>query len=275
MKGNAFIIITLVVFGFSCKNENKRNITKETKEKEVAVSPAKALIMKMAQKVGTMQKLRALKDVEYTYTFFNPSVGLKDVSTERYIFDGELSWAKYNHHEAYVYAKEKGTVIQSQNGMDIWVSLEGELKTEAKDIGTTKFLREANFYWFTMMPKLLDKGLVYELMEDRVVAATTYKIVKVTFNAGIGTVQDDFILYINPKTNLVDQFLFTVKGSRFPVPMLMQVKYEIVAGIYLMTKRKVYKASWDGVIDGSPLLEQYSENIKFNNGFTAEMFSSK
>ena len=54
--------------------------------------------------------------------------------------------------------------------------------------------------------KTIRQGLVYELMEKRVVAATTYKIVKVTFNAGIGTVQDDFILYINPKTNLVDQF---------------------------------------------------------------------
>ena len=89
--------------------------------------------------------MRELKDVEYTYTFFNPSVGLKDVSTERYIFDGELSWAKYNHHEAYVYAKEKGTVIQSQNGRDVWVSLEGELKTEPNDIGTAKFLEKLTF----------------------------------------------------------------------------------------------------------------------------------
>ncbi len=261
-----------VLFLVSCNEEKKKTAENSNEETVVKIDEAKELVREMVAKAGSMKKLRALKDVEYTYTFYNAMSDTRDISTERYIFDGELSWAKYDHHEAYVYAKEKGTVIQSQNGTDIWVSFDGELKKEAKDIGLTKFLREANYYWFTMMPKLLDNGLVYELMEDRVVDEVAYKIVKITFNARIGAVQDDFVLYINPKTDLVDQFLFTVKGTKLPSPMLMKVKYDIVDGIYLMTKRKVYKANWEGVIEGTPLLEQYSENIKFNNGFTAAIF---
>ena len=59
MRGKAFIIIALLVFGFSCKN--KITTTQETKEKVVVVSPAKALIIKMVQKAGTMQKFARAK----------------------------------------------------------------------------------------------------------------------------------------------------------------------------------------------------------------------
>jgi hypothetical protein len=42
-----------------------------------------------------MEKLRTFRDVEYKYTYRDKKTGKADISIERYVFDGELSWAKY------------------------------------------------------------------------------------------------------------------------------------------------------------------------------------
>jgi len=95
-----------------------------------------------------------------------------------------------------------------------------------------------------------------------------------SFDEGIGDVQDDFILYINPDTMLIDQFLFTVKQSpKFPAPMLMEVQYQEIEGIFLMTNRKVIGADWEGKKKGNYLFSQITEEIKFNNGFERTMFT--
>jgi hypothetical protein len=97
-------------------------------------------------------------------------------------------------------------------------------------------------------------------------------LVGIGFDPGVGDVQDTYVLYLNPKTHLVDQFLFTVMDFGIKEPFLMKVKYEEIAGLKLPTKRKAAAADWDGILKDENWVAEISENIKFNNGFTREMF---
>lgn len=273
MKNTLLILSCCFVLLISCKEHDKKTETLIEEEMISEPNSAKALITKVVEKVGSMKKLRALKDVEYKYTFKLLQKDIKDVSIERYIFNEQLSWAKYDTHEIYSFPKDKGTVLQGFDGIKTWTSLDSKISKDPKAIGGASFLRKTNFYWFTMMQKLLDDGLNYELMEDRISNEITYKIVKITFDENVGDVQDDYVLYVNPSTDLVDKFLFTVKGGGILEPLLMDIEYKVVNDIYIMAKRTVTPADWDGNTKGSPMIEQVSENIKFNNGFKPSLFS--
>lgn len=202
---------------------------------------AKALVAKMVDAVGGRERLYALKDVEYTYTYASAD-GKKDVSLERYVFDGELSWAKYTTHEMFLLPDVPGDVIQGYNGKESWASHEGKLLTDPKLLKIVDFSRKTNFYWFTMMFKLTDPGLNYEYAGTRKVEDIEYDLVKVTFNDGVGDVQDTYVLYINPGTHLVDQFLFTVMDFGIEQPFLMRVQYDEIAGLKLPTRRAATRA---------------------------------
>jgi len=56
----------------------------------------KELIEKMTEVTGNYENLKSLKDVEYTNTVTDTASGKSDISVEKYIFDGELSWAEYS-----------------------------------------------------------------------------------------------------------------------------------------------------------------------------------
>jgi len=235
---------------------------------------AKSLIEKVVIQTGNYDLLKQLKDVAFTYTFHSIKTNKKDISTERYIFDGELSSAKYESHQYFVFPNETETVTQFYDGaQEIKVALGSKRVKDEKALKSAVFLRKANFYWFTMMPKLLDNGLVYKQLPDRTHNSINYKIVKIGFEKGVGDVQDDFIVYINPKTFLIDRFLFTVKGF-IPGILLMEAEYKTVEGYTFMAKRKVISGvNWEDTSNGDLLFEQTSTNVKFNNGFTKEILS--
>jgi len=95
-----------------------------------------------------------------------------------------------------------------------------------------------------------------------------------TFETGVGDVADIYLLYINQKTHLVDQFLFTVMDFGLKDPYLMTVEYEEIDGLVLPTRRRYVEANWDG----EPKSEQWSGeeisvNVRFNNGFKKRHFA--
>jgi len=53
----------------------------------------------------------------------------------------------------------------------------------------------------------------------------------------------------------------------------MKVKYEEIDGIYVSTYRKYAPADWDGNKKEGPWAEQYTKNVKFNNGYNLENIS--
>ena len=234
---------------------------------------ARSLIESVTAAMGGIERLQALRDVEYKYIYRDPSSGKEDVSTERYIFEGELSWASYSKRELVVFPETAGELVQSFDGKKTSVTLNGEEVKDEKLITKSDFLRKTNYYWFTMMFKLLDPGIIYTYEGTRTVSGTTYDVVRITFKVGVGDVSDIYVLYINPKTKMIDRFLFTVMDFNLKEPYLMTVEYEEVDGLKLPTQRRYAPANWDGSVKEEKWIDEISQNIQFGNGFKRADFS--
>ncbi len=221
---------------------------------------------------GGYEALAAKKDVQFHYVYDNFDKG-KDVSTERHIFHGEHSWASYEQHDLNVMPGKKGTAVQSYVDNKPALTLDGKVITDPKAIGGTIFLRKVNFYWFTMMYKLMDPGTNYKYLGTEKVGDVTYDKVSLVYDADITKKEknDEYILYFNPNTHLIDQFYFSLPDWGIEKPILkMTLTYEKVDGILVTTVRKGFMPNEKG--DYVPIGEYTFSQIKFNNGFKKEDF---
>lgn len=233
----------------------------------------KRLIQEVSNAVGGLEKMKALGDVQYLYEVIDEKTGKKDISIERYVFDGELSWAKYLELGKSGTPDQNRRQIQSYDGQETWVTVDQKLIESDELLRKADFLRKTNYYWFAMMHKLQDPGVRYSYKGTSKVGDIIYDLVRMDFEEGIGDVNDTYLLYINPSTKLVDQFLFTVMDFGMKDPLLMTVEYEEVAGLLLPATRKYTPASWDGAVkkDANWVVE-LMKNISFTHGFNKDLF---
>ena len=225
----------------------------------------------MVQKVGNYDSLAKKKDVVYSYTYQTPD-GKADVSTEKYLFDGELSYGEYTKHER-TFEDLKGKIEQGYDGSEYWLKHEGKLLNDSTRLKRVAFNRPTNFYWFTMFQKLLDPGLNYEYLGEKNVNDKAYDVVKITFTTAGDKPTDIYQLYINKETLLVDQFLFTVADfGAMEIPNLMLLQYEEVDGILIPTKRLYKKSTWEAEVNEEPWIKVTWTDIKFNNGLSEADF---
>ncbi|MGY5354334.1 hypothetical protein [Wenyingzhuangia sp. IMCC45467] len=264
---------------WSCQSKNKQSEKAIQTNKTTQDTPFKfknkghELVHKMVQKTGTYQDLKQLKDVEYNYTYTTPD-HKKDSVTEKYIFDGELSYGKYHIHQRTL-ANIDGAFEQGYNGSSFWIKQNGNYIHDKTAIDKTTFNRKTNFYWFTMFQKLLDPGVNYQFLNEVNIQGKNYDIVKITFDTENNKPTDIYQLYINKNTGLVDQFLFTVVDyGVVETPLLMKVEYEKVNGILIPTKRKYTQATWDAKNLTENWIHVHWSNIKFNNELTEELFNA-
>jgi hypothetical protein len=230
------------------------------------------LLNALVKENGGYQHLASKKDVEFNYSYDNFDAG-KDVSLERHIFHGEHSWGLYKHHERNVLPKQKGTAIQSLVYGKPALTLEGKVISDEKAIEGTIFLRKVNFYWFTMMYKLKDPGTTYKHLGTEKVNNVLYDKVSLKYDADITKKEknDEYILYFNPSTHLIDWFYFSLPDWGINDPILkMTLEYEKVDGVYISTVRKSFAPNKKGeyILNGQYIFS----NIKFNNGFKPEDF---
>lgn len=271
-------LLTTALVGLSlvaCKND-KQTTDNETQTDSVAVVVPKfenkghELVYNMVQKVGDLSKLYDKKDVVYTYTYQTPD-GKTDVTTEKYIFDGELSYGAYKKHERTL-PELTGSIEQGYDGKEYWIKNDGKSLEDEKLLKMVAFNRPTNFYWFAMMQKLLDEGVQYEYLNEKLIDSVQYDIVKVTFDSTDGKPKDIYQLYINKDTNLVDQFLFTVVDFNKTDPLLMKMEYENIDGLMIPTKRKYKASNWNAEVTDEPWILVNWTDIKFNNGLKVEDF---
>ncbi|MDV7139484.1 DUF6503 family protein [Maribacter sp. TH_r10] len=276
MKIKFFTAIILGCIIVSCNDGKKtKAVTSvEVKEKAKALvydNKGQQLVYDMVQKVGNYKSLRAKKDVVYTYTYQTPD-GKTDVSTEKYLFNGELSYGAYKRHERTLPNLE-GLIEQGFDGSTYWLKHNGVALHDEKYLKRVAFNRPTNFYWFTMMQKLLDPGVNYEYLKEETIDGTGYDVVKISFTSDDDKPSDIYQLYVNKKTGLVDQFLFTVADfGVMDTPNLMKLQYEEVDGMVLPTKRLYKKSTWDADVSDAPWIKVTWSDIKFNNGLTQEDF---
>ena len=271
MKNYIISLFALSLLLVSCNNNTTHSETEPTLYFQ---NKGHELVYNMVQVVGDYQQLLAKKDVAYTYTYQTPD-GKKDVSNEKYIFQNELSYGQYIHHERTL-APLQGTIEQGYDGNEFWLKHKDEMLNDTTLLKRVAFNRPTNFYWFTMMQKLLDPGLNYEHLREENIGQQAYDVVKITFSSEDDKPTDIYHLYINQKTSLVDQFLFTVADfGKMDIPNLMQLKYEEIDGIHIPTQRLYKKSTWDAAVTDDPWIKVTWSNITFNNNLQPTDFKKE
>lgn len=272
--GTALGIISLMS---SCQNKTTAGHN-EHKVATYNVNDPKSIAENVVHASGGIEKLKSLKDVTYLYTYNDLAKGAKDISTERYVFEGELSYGKYSTHKVHVSPDLDGSITQVYDGKNAFV-MHNNAKLETPEaVGTAMFLRQVNYFWLTMFFKMNDPGTIHEFMGKEKVGGITYDKLKVTYNA-VSTgkeVNDGYILYVNPLTKLVDQFLFSLPAMGVnDIVLLMKVDYEEFKGVKLPTTRKMHAPDGKGGHTPNPVLIQTSTGLTFNNGFKTSDFTAK
>lgn len=274
MKFRLFAILLVSILIISCKDRPQADNPEPIEIQKTTPAfqnKGHELVYKMVQKVGNYDSLATKKDVVYTYTYQTPD-GKADVSTEKYLFDGELSYGVYHKHERTL-TELDGPIEQGYNGREFWLRNKGKLLSDTTQLKRVAFNRPTNFYWFTMFQKLLDPGVNYEYMGEKTVNDKMYDIVKITFTTNNDKPTDIYQLYINKNNLLVDQFLFTVADfGVMETPNLMQLQYEEVDGLLVPTKRQYKKSTWNAEVSDEPWILVTWTDIKFNNGLNKTDF---
>ena len=242
---------------------------------EAQAAEPRAIIEKMIETIGGQDRLHELQDVEYTYTYHVLSEDKKDVSLEKYIFNGELSWAKYTTREKHAFPQMSGEIVQGFDGEKSRMLRDGSAvhNSDPQIYKRVDFARKTNYYWFTMMFKLLDPGIIYENRGSKEVDGKDYDVVKLSYEEGVGDAQDTYFLYVNKETYLVDHFLFTVMDFGLAEPFWTNVSYEVIEGVKFPTKRRYVASDWEGNPKDDNWVEATCTNIKFKNGFDRSLFS--
>lgn len=221
---------------------------------------ARQLIDQAINAVGGIEAMYALKDVSYSYTSY------RGTSEERYIFDGEISWGQST-------TKDGVTRTQFFDGSKAYVWLDDQPTEDPEALESALFSRKTNYYWLAMIQKLGDPGLIYSTAGKRMVEGIPYDLVDVTFEDGVGVAKDRYLLYINPYTKLVDQFLFTVAAAGRETPIMMKYTYDTFPGgvKFPVVGQSRAALNWEGDLDPKAKWSaRWRADFKFNNGFTAD-----
>ncbi|MEM6802110.1 MAG: hypothetical protein AAF696_11945, partial [Bacteroidota bacterium] len=108
---------------------------------------AREVITKVVEANGGLSALHKLKDVSFDYTFRVKGKNIADVSQERYIFDGEISYALYTQRQVYAIPQMGGAYTQFFNGSETISQLNDKVITEQQAAYIGHALRKTNFYW--------------------------------------------------------------------------------------------------------------------------------
>lgn len=236
----------------------------------VRAQDAKQLVSDMIETAGGKTNFYKLKNVTYEYEYRNPKAPMTLKSRETYVFHKEKSHAAYSIHT--VLAPEGKKVVEGYDGTNAWVTLDGNLSRDEQANNFARFMRKTNYYWFSMFFKLLDDGVNHEYLGLKRVNGKDYDRVKITFGTNVGDAQDIYVLYINRKSKLVDQFLFTVMSFQMAEPQLMVMEYETIDGIQIGSTRKYIEADWEGNIKGQQWVTTNWTNIDFNTDVDMSIF---
>ena len=233
------------------------------------------LLKEMVAAMGGSEKYHQLRDVTYTYTYRDMMSGKQDVSIEKYLYEGELSYGKYTEHTKNVSPDKEGPVLQAWNGKEAWLIVEDNFVQAPPALRMVNFSRNTSFFWFNMMYKLLDPGTIHKALPNRTFDGKEYRVAEVTYEEGVGDAQDRFILYINPETKLVEHFLFSNDffGPNAPV-RIMHIEFQEVGGLKFPKRQWYETADWEGnlVKGGPPKSEKIYADIKLNSGLEKSFF---
>lgn len=226
------------------------------------------LLNKLIEVNGGFEKLLKAEDVQFTHT--KVVYGNRRESKEKLIFKGEHSLSVYKGE----YKGRQGIIKRSNIGGRGAMSIDDELLTDTQVEKIAVRANNITFYRFSMMYKLSDPSTIATYAGRERIGEISYDKVKLIFdyNKSDKKAHDEYLLYFNPETHLVDLFLYSeTNGDVLKAPKAkVLVTYKLIQDIYVPIIRKHMKLNknkeWQvyGVYSFS--------DVRFTNGYTAEDF---
>ncbi|MFS4466717.1 DUF6503 family protein [Maribacter sp. 2210JD10-5] len=265
------LLISTTLIG--CKQADKQVVAeKQVENSKIDFTNPKDILAAVEAAHGGWNHLRSKNDVEYHYEYTVPQ-GKADISTERYLFDAEISFGHYTRHEINTMPNDGGIVTHLFDGEKTTLTLNGKTVVNEQTISVGQFVRRANYFWFVMPYKLNDPGTITKYLGKEAYNGIDYKKLEITYDAKVTEKEknDIYILYINQETQLIDRFYFSLPflGINAPV-ILAEYEYEAIEGQKIAVNRNYFLPDAKGAYVQSPSITQTLTHIKFNNGFTKE-----
>lgn len=270
MKNAYFYILLIFLLPFAACKET----APQKEQAPIVTNEGTQLLNEMITTLGGLDKYRQLEDVTFTYIYRDTNRNAQDISIDKYMFDQERSWSKYSEHTKTVSKETPGIIIQGWNGEDAWMIEKGQFVTVPQALKMTKFARNTAYFWFNMMYKLVDPGAIHKRLPNRTYKGKEYQIVEVTYGANIGDAQDRMIIYMDPETKLVNNFLFVNSFMGETEPRMMEVSnYKDFNGLKFHTYMRYEPADWEGnILPGIQRAEKFFKDIRFNTGIDKSLF---
>ncbi|WP_394747529.1 hypothetical protein [Spongiimicrobium salis] len=228
------------------------------------------IVDNMIKELGGKKTFYGMKNITYDVEYKDPNTPMTLVSKEVYVFEKERSYAEYSKHSIF---SKNGKVTEAYDGENVWIKFDGKISYDKQANSMARFWRKTNYYWFAMFFKLQDEGVNLKHVGTKKIEGRDYDLIKVTFGNDIGDAQDTYILYVNKRTKLVDQLLFTVVAFGIKEPELYKFHYETINGIKIPTERVEISSNWEGEVVGKKWATTYWTNIRFNNNIDMAIFS--
>ncbi|GAA3615206.1 hypothetical protein Q4Q39_02110 [Flavivirga amylovorans] len=256
---SALIIAFLLIVGTSV---NAQKMDAKSKE----------LLDRLTEVNGGYQTLLDAKDVYFKYS--SEGNGKKEKnSIEKHIFSGEHSLSEYKG----AYKKEEGIIKKALVNGEGMLSVNGKVFTDRKSKNAATFNSRITFYWFAMSYKLFDPSTIFSYLGKEILKGVELDKVKMVFDNSKTEkkANDEYLLYFNPETHLLDAFVFSKTGGdviKEPKSRVF-VTYESIEGVFVPVKRDTYKL--DENKQWCKKAKFIISDVKFNNGYKPEDFMLK
>ncbi|MDA8527856.1 hypothetical protein N9K67_03540 [Opitutaceae bacterium] len=233
---------------------------------------SRELLDKLESRIGSYDRLLEKRDIEVKYVYHSFKNGL-NITRERFIYDGEHSWAEYQTHFLPEYDATAGTLRQALIHDQPYASIDGRVLNDAALADNILLHRRVNFYWMTMLYKLRDPGTNFAYLGTHEENGITYDKVHLTFDSDVIDKKrlDQYVLCFNRDTHMVDLYFWS-GGTERPLDRLQKttVEHQMIEGVYIPVLRKVYGFAKDGSYE-LRTVTSYTE-VKFDQGFKPSDF---
>ncbi len=256
----------------SCKDQTTNHVQQVPEAKKYTLKYAqcdeqsKTVILDFQRTIGDWSTLLEKKDMQQTYISSEPGKG-SDVSVERYVFDGGLSYAKYSQRDM-LFSEREGELIQLYKDQTPSMSFGGKPEQDPEILKWATFLREANYFWATFHYRLDEPAIIYNYLGEEEVDGKQYQKVEMSYNPKITNKEfnDSFELFFNKKTHLLDFFHQNLPSFQVNERNIKTIfEYTVVDDIYVIKTSKRHIMSESGELTHVATLT--AKDVSFNNGF--------
>jgi hypothetical protein len=161
------------------------------------------------------------------------------------------------------------------DGEEAWVSRGTRPPPEGDRLVVARFNMISNTFWFSLPFSLAEMPVsVIDLGVETHEGVELHRL-RVTLDEDAPEAPGDwFVIYFDSRTDLIDRVLVHVTASFLSHELWLGrwLDYQDWEGIRKERRRQFFPADESGRLIGGMVVDQFVEDVRFNNGFSAEIF---